>query len=518
MVVNIGIDLGTTYSCLAYSDGSGNMTIATDEGETILPSVVLFQSRGKIIVGQKAKDMAKGYPVDNTVETIKRHMGEEGAYCKFFDCKYDPPTISAMILRKLMERAEDIISREGLGNVVITHPAYFGTSQIKATREAGIIAGIPEDKLFLIDEPTAAAISVTHGKNLEKTVMVYDLGGGTFDVSILKISNNDVKCIATDGDRYLGGKDWDSKLMDYCKEKIEEETDEEITTDDLTTNKEYYAKLKFSVEDIKKKLSKESEFPYVFKFGDQEVTVKIKRRNFANASSGYVNRTIEIVDKCMSQNNINDEDIDEIILAGGSSRMPMISEAVHKRFPENLVILCPNPDEAVALGAAIFSSSIKTDKNGDNHIASEKGRIQGVMSRTYGVKAVNKDGQKIIANILYKNTALPIKTANKKFCVTEDNQKIVEFEVYENDGVRGVDTVMEIENTGQVYVGSFSITLPDDTKAKEEIEFSFGVDEQKSLNCTVIVKGEIYEYQFNPNTAMTTEEIKMASKMIMLID
>ncbi len=294
---------------------------------------------------------------------------------------------------------------------------------------------------------------------------------------------------------------------------IEEKTDEEITSDYFEAGSDFYSIVKFAVEGIKKELSERPSVHHTFRFGDEEVEIVISRRDFENISSGYVRRTIEIMQNCIRESGISENELDEIILTGGSTRMPMIIRAVKDRFPNNEIRPCFDPDESVARGAAIYSDLL--DSLEDDEGFESSSQIHCVMSKTYGIISLDKNGEKVVSNILFRNTTLPIVGASKTYRVPCDCD-VIQIDVYENEGTVEEKT-MNLENSGQVCIGNFNVPIRG-LKEGECMTVTLGVDEQKALSCTAIYKGQEFYHQFSPNSAMTEEEIENASSLLMLMD
>ena len=349
----IGIDLGTTYSCLAYIDEDGDPVVEKNfEQEDTTPSVILFNENGEIIVGSPAKDMAMMYPPERVVTAIKRQMGTD--YEVDIDGeKYNPIMLSAVILRKMIN---DFNENHGcdVKKAVITCPAYFGQNERDATKTAGTIAGL--DDVTVINEPTAAAISFGFGTGNDgkKRVLVYDLGGGTFDVTVLEIDGQSFTAVATDGERLLGGKDWDAVISKLIKEKVAEELG--VDVESLDEDEDVKQNLVNDSETIKKRLSTAESTKGTLTVGGQKVVYTITRDEFEAASAGLVQTTIDLIDKVLASKEFTMADIDDVILVGGSSRMPQVKNAIAARYPDAEIKVF-DPDQSVAKGASIFAKS-----------------------------------------------------------------------------------------------------------------------------------------------------------------
>lgn len=328
-----GIDLGTTYSCIAYVDEFGKaVTIRNADGDMTTPSVVYFEDNEKQIVGVEAKTSMIIEPL-NTVAFIKREMGTDYRR-EIHGVQYSPQEISSKILKKVVGDANAALREQGvlgqdesITKVVITCPAYFGMAEKEATKSAGVIAGL--EVLDIINEPTAAAINygvINAGQN--KTVMVYDLGGGTFDVTVMTIAGNAINVVCTGGDPQLGGKDWDNTLKDWLVEKWKEEND---TDEDISEDLETLSSLMESAEKAKKTLTSKESAKIIVNHEGERMKIEISRDEYDALTKRLLDRTIELTDSCIKdaeKKGISLADIDEILLVGGSSRMPQVMKKV----------------------------------------------------------------------------------------------------------------------------------------------------------------------------------------------
>ena len=346
----IGIDLGTTNSCVAVVEGGEPTVITNSEGMRTTPSVVGFAKNGERLVGETAKRQAITNP-DRTISSIKRHMGE--AYeVSIDDKKYTPQDISAMILSKLKADAESYLG-ETVSEAVITVPAYFTDSQKQATKDAGKIAGL--DVLRIINEPTAASLAygVDKAEQAQK-ILVYDLGGGTFDVSILELGDGVLEVLATNGDTKLGGDDFDEALLNFMADSFSQENGIDLRNDKMAMQR-----LKEAAEKAKKELSSAQTtninlpFITVSEAGPLHMNMDITRAKFDQLTSKLVDRTIEPMKKAMADAEVTNSDIDKVILVGGSTRIPAVQEAV-KRVTGKEPFKGINPDECVAMGLSLI--------------------------------------------------------------------------------------------------------------------------------------------------------------------
>ncbi|MCK4570363.1 Hsp70 family protein, partial [Candidatus Bipolaricaulota bacterium] len=325
---NIGIDLGTTNSCVAIFEGGSPTVLTNAEGERVTPSVVAFTSNGERLVGRLAKRQAITNP-HNTIASIKREMGTDHRVKIAIDGKvteYTPEQISAMIIQKLKHDAEAHLGGK-ITKAVITVPAYFNDSQRQATKAAGEIAGL--EVLQIINEPTAAALAYGLNKDHDQTILVYDLGGGTFDVSVLEIDNGVYEVLSTDGDTQLGGDDFDQRIIDWLAEEFRKDT-----SIDLTSDASAMQRLKDAAESAKKELSSRMEttinLPYITAdaAGPKHMEKKLSRAKFESMIDNLLQRTIQSVDSALREAQKTADDIGQVVLVGGSTRIPKVQELV----------------------------------------------------------------------------------------------------------------------------------------------------------------------------------------------
>ncbi|KAK9073060.1 hypothetical protein SSX86_007382 [Deinandra increscens subsp. villosa] len=434
----IGIDLGTTYSCAAvWFDRKKRVEVITNEqGNNITPSFVAFND-AEVLVGEGAKNQIARNPT-NTVFDVKRLIG-----CRFYDPqvqkdmqswpfkvvegpaekpnvvvelkgeekRYKPEDLSAMILRKMKESAEAFIGRE-VTDAVITVPAYFNNNQREATIEAGTIAGL--NVMRLINEPTAAAIAygLDHTAyqtwHVDKTVLVFDLGGGTFDVSLLKISKTgDVNVKAVGGDTHLGGEDFDMTLVDYCAKEFKKKHGE-----DIRRIPRALARLKVACEKAKRDLSAATIAPIEIDCLHEGIdfSIKISRAKFEELNSSYFKKCIELVEKCLSDGKIKKKNVDEVVLVGGSSRIPKVQQLVEEFFDGKTLCKSMNGDEAVAFGAAILAARLSGTNNKDNMACDTV--LQDVTPLSLGIEIKKMVGGRrergFMSVIIPKNTSIPV--------------------------------------------------------------------------------------------------------------
>lgn len=474
-----GIDLGTTYSCIAYMDEYGKpVVLKNSDGDHTTPSVVMVESKENIIVGTEAKRSIEIEP-DKTVQFIKRKMGKEKDTIILNDTVYTAPEISGYILKKLVGDANEELVQIGviqkdelIKDVVITCPAYFGMNEKEATKKAGEIAGL--NVLNIINEPTAAAISYgVSGGSKEETVLVYDLGGGTFDITVMNISGTDISVACAGGDDQLGGKDWDECLMQYVIERYEEETGEDLSEDPETV-----AALYVDVEVWKKALTVRDSVKISINGSAGRFREELSREKYEELTSDLLNRTKNLLDDVLltsERQGYPISKIDKVLLVGGSSKMPQVAAMIEQDY--HVVPVLADPDEAVAKGAAVFAGNEmdyrifiegeagrtgKTIKELeeenlmtgeiDKRFAVSTGagvsgalriNITNVLSRTYGLETQDTDrGNAMrIFNMLMINEKLPA-TRTETFYTVSNNQDGISIKVHES---RSTEHMIDIE-------------------------------------------------------------------------
>ncbi len=411
----IGIDLGTTNSCVAVLEGGEPVVIANAEGGRTTPSVVAFSRTGERLVGQMAKRQAVTNP-DGTVASIKRHMGDD--YHVTLNGKpYSPQQISAMILQKLKADAEAYLG-QSVTEAVITVPAYFSDSQRQATKDAGKIAGLEVKRI--INEPTAAALAYGLDKEQEQKIMVYDLGGGTFDVSILEIGDGIVEVLATAGDTRLGGDDFDQRIMDYLVAEFKK-----VEGVDLTKDRAAMQRLKEAAEKAKIELSSVTStnvnLPYITADinGPKHLDVTLSRAKFNELTADLVARTMVPVRRAMSDAGLKASDLHKVLLVGGSTRIPAVQEAV-KNITGNEGFKGINPDECVALGAAIQGGVLTGDV--------KDVVLLDVTPLSLGIETMGG----VFTRLIDRNTTIPTRKS-QIFSTAADNQPSVEVHVLQGE-------------------------------------------------------------------------------------
>ncbi len=484
----IGIDLGTTNSCVAVMEGGQPSVITNAEGDRTTPSVVAVSKNGERLIGKLAKRQAVTNP-DNTISSIKRHMGENYKV-SMGDKEYTPPEISAMILQKLKTDAESYLG-EKVEQAVITVPAYFSDSQRQATKDAGKIAGL--EVLRIINEPTAASLAYGLDDEKQQKILVYDLGGGTFDVSILEIGDGVFEVLATNGDTQLGGDDFDEALMDYLVKEFKRDTGVDLTKDRMAMQR-----LKDASENAKKDLSSTSQvninLPYITadSSGPKHLDITITRAKFNEITSHLVQKTIGPLKKALEDASLTANDIDKVILVGGSTRIPAVQEEVEKvtgKEPYKGI----NPDEVVALGAAIQAGVLAGDINDIVLI--------DVTPLSLGIETLGGVATKLID----RNTAIPT-SASQIFSTAADNQTQVDIHVIQGE------RPMAAQNK---TLGRFTLTgIPPAPRGVPQIEVTFNIDTNGIVNVSAkdLGTGKEQAITITSSSGLSEDEIERMVK------
>ncbi|MFT4927343.1 MAG: molecular chaperone DnaK, partial [Phenylobacterium sp.] len=504
-----GIDLGTTYSCISYVDEHGkSVVVPNSDNNLTTPSVVYFESKDNIVVGETAKEVAEIHP-EQVVSTVKRVMGDSEWETEHEGHCYTPQEIASHILRKVVADAQNNTGHE-IKDVVITVPAYFGVNQKEATKQAGELAGL--NVLYVIPEPTAAAIAYGMEQAEEQVILVYDLGGGTFDISVIAVKQGEISVICTGGDHQLGGRDWDEALASYFAENFAEQTG--ISAEELMEDAETWQELMNSAEKCKKALSTRETMIEKVSYEGERAKIELTRDKFEEITASLVERTISLTQTQLQVAKDKGYDhIDQLLLVGGSSYMPQVSRHLNSQFDFATRLFDPN--QAVAKGAALFGYKCFLDQQLKTAIAEDSGqnveqvtlddvseqklgeaqhkvalnqgmalpglkkitetKITNVTSKSFGIVVLNDEAQERVNNLITLDEQVPV-NITQQFTTFHEAQENVELRCIENSERKGHTQMFDLDPDQEFghAVLSFGEALPKGSPV--EITFTLGPD------------------------------------------
>ena len=528
-----GIDLGTTYSCIAAVDEYGKPSVIKNfEGESTTPSAVYFEKEGRV-VGSEARNAALTDP-ESVVEMVKRQMGNADYRFFYDDIDYTAEEISSFVLRKVVSDAEQLVG-EGISDVVITCPAYFDSNAREATAKAGEIAGL--NVVSIINEPTAAAIAHGINQDQDTVALIYDLGGGTFDITMIVSREGEIEVIATGGDHNLGGRNWDEVILSYLVEEWKEATG---SSEDPLDDPETLQDLWQNAEKAKKTLSTREETTVRMLHGGERQSIKLTKSKFDELTANLLAKTIGYTKDMLEEAKKKGFDkFEQFLLVGGSSRMPQVKEKITKEFGVEPQLL--DPDEIVAKGAALYGQMLAVGEKlriklegwgigdvqeasddlrlkAEQEVAEELGlslpnvqrmniRVSNVTSRSFGVEVVEKaSGDTIVSNLVRINDKVPVEVT-ERFGTLDADQRTAKIRVMQNRFTEGSAPLEESEE-----IGVAELELPHGLSADSPIEITFKLDGEGRLHVfgSEPSSGQNVEARFETKNVISDEELAAA--------
>ncbi|MGE4182776.1 MAG: Hsp70 family protein [Limisphaerales bacterium] len=538
-----GIDLGTTYSCIAYVDEHGKpVVVSNSEGQPTTPSVVYFEGESNIAVGITAKDVAEIHP-DRVVSTVKRVMGDPNWVFEHQGDTYHPQDISSFILRKLVNDAQ-VVTGDTITDVVITCPAYFGVMQKEATKQAGVLAGL--NVRYVIPEPTAAAIAYGIEQSEEQVILVFDLGGGTFDITLIEVKPDALTVVCTGGDYGLGGRNWDEAIALWFAEQFSNEHG--VPSENLTSDPETWQELLNAAESAKMALSSRASYTHRVRYEADRAVVELRRDKFDELTAHLLERTLSLTDELLATARAKGyAKVDRLLLVGGSTYMPQVIESVQARFPFEVRQFDPN--QAVAKGAALFGFKCFLDDQIRIVIAGETGgeasdvdieqvaaevrakaeqavaqqhglglpglrnltqkKIRNVSSKSFGIVVMDSEvNDERVNNLIVVDEAVPRSIA-RQFGTYEDNQEGVMLRCMENtERVGPSDRPITLDTSTEVGTAELQFTCALPKGSPIEITFSLGEDGLLTVHGKDLTTDQAIETNFMTTAILTKEEVQ----------
>lgn len=540
-----GIDLGTTYSCISYADDAGKpVVLENQEGALTTPSVVYFEDKENIVVGETAKEAAL-VEADSVAHTVKRVMGDPDWVFPYDGQEFTPQEISSYILRKLVRDAQEGTGDE-IKDVVITCPAYFGVNEREATKQAGELAGLNVHSI--IPEPTAAAISYGEDQSQDQVILVFDLGGGTFDISVVEVKEKQIRVICVGGDNNLGGKNWDEAIANWFASEFSGA--EGVPADDLTRDPETWQQLLSSAEKAKRALSNRKSYKEKIQYDGASVVAELTREKFDELTEDLLKRTLSMTDAQIevAKTEKGVDKIDKILLVGGSTYMPQIMDSVKAKYPD-LEVLRRDPNQAVAKGAALYALKLDLERQLKERVAGETGQdakdvdlnevseelrekvegevadeagltesalrdltqkqVQNVTSKSFGVVTYDDDWDEgRVLNLITIDDPVP-REVSSPFQTLHDGQTGVKIECMENTQRKGPDDdAMPLETSTKIGEAMLQFARPLPKHSPLEFVFRLGDDGLLHLyGLDLTTNGEI-EAEFATAAILTREEFE----------